>query len=270
VELRIEGVGVTIDARSIISDVDLVVAAGQLTALVGPNGSGKSTLLRTVYRALRPTTGVVRIGGDDAWRLRARDAARRRAVVTQHHGAGEDFTVAEVVAMGRGPHLGLFDRESARDRDLVDDAIARVDLAWAAERMFGTLSGGERQRALLARALAQQAPLVILDEPTNHLDVRAQLDLLALVGDLGVTLLAALHDLDQAAGYADRVAVLDSGRLVAAGHPDDVLTPDLIERVFGVQAHIAPHPLTGRPHICVAARAGSSTRHTGTATTEAP
>lgn len=251
-ELHVEGVGVTIDARAIVSEVDLVVATGQVTALVGPNGSGKSTLLRTVYRALRPTTGVVRIGGDDAWRLRARDAARRRAVVTQHHGAGEDFTVAEVVAMGRGPHLGLLDRESRRDRDLVADALARVDMTWAAERMFGTLSGGERQRTLLGRALAQQAPLVILDEPTNHLDVRAQLDLLALVDSLGVTVLAALHDLDQAAGYADRVAVLDAGRLVAVGAPDEVLTAELIETVFGVRAHIAPHPLTGRPHICVA------------------
>lgn len=263
-ELRVEGVGVTIDARPIVSEVDLLVPAGQLTALVGPNGSGKSTLLRTVYRALRPTTGVVRIGGDDAWRLRARDAARRRAVVTQHHGAGEDFTVTEVVAMGRGPHLGLFDRETGRDRDLVADALRRVDLTWAAGRMFGTLSGGERQRTLLARALAQQAPLVVLDEPTNHLDARAQLDLLALIGELGVTVLAALHDLDQAAGYADRVAVLDAGRLVAVGAPDEVLTPALIEAVFGVRAHLGPHPLTGRLHVCVAARERSSIPDRGT------
>jgi iron complex transport system ATP-binding protein len=252
VRLSVEGVGVVIDARQIVAEVDLVVEPGAMLALVGPNGSGKSTLLRTVYRALRPDSGVIRLDGEDAWRLRARDSARRRAVVTQHQSASADFAVVDVVAMGRGPHLGLLDRETARDRDLVADALARVNMTWAARRMFSTLSGGERQRVLLARAVAQQAPLVVLDEPTNHLDVRAQLELLALVRELGVTVLAALHDLDQAAAHADRVAVLDRGRVVATGEPWAVLTPELIEAVFGVRAHVGAHPLTGRPHIAVA------------------
>jgi iron complex transport system ATP-binding protein len=251
--LTLDGVGVSLDARPIVADVDLVVEPGELVALIGPNGSGKSTLLRTVYRALRPDTGAVRLDDDDVWRMRAREAGRRRAVVTQHQQSSTDFRVSEMVAMGRGPHLGLLDRERTRDRDLVADALQRVDMTWAADRLFSTLSGGERQRVLLARALAQQAPLVLLDEPTNHLDVRAQLDLLGLVRGLGVTVLAALHDLDQAAAHADRVAVLEHGRLVATGSPTGVLTPELIERVFGVRAHVGPHPLTGRPHIAVAA-----------------
>jgi iron complex transport system ATP-binding protein len=155
--------------------------------------------------------------------------------------------------MGRSPHLGPFDRETARDRAIADDALDRVGMAWAAHRMITTLSGGERQRVLLARALAQQAPLIILDEPTNHLDVGAQVDLLTLVRTLGVTVLAALHDLDQAAAFADRIAVLDHGRVAAVGPPAEVLTPELIAEVFRVRAHVGPHPLTGRPHVAVTA-----------------
>lgn len=250
--LVFDGVGVDLDGHRILSGATLTVPAGRVTALVGPNGSGKSTLLRTAFRALRPTTGVVLLGDDDAWRLPARQAARQRAVVTQHQTPSADFTVREMVAMGRSPHHGLLDRETSRDREIVDDALDRVDLGRAADRMFATLSGGERQRVLVARALAQQAPLVLMDEPTNHLDVRAQLDLLELVSGLGVTVLAALHDLDHAAAYADQVAVVHSGRVVAAGAPLDILTPALIQEVFGVHAHIGPHPITGRPHVAVA------------------
>jgi iron complex transport system ATP-binding protein len=250
--LSLSGVAVDIDARPIVADVDLDVEPGSFTALVGPNGSGKSTLLRTIYRALRPSAGAVRLGGEDTWALPAREAARRRAVVTQHQLTGSEFTVHEVVVMGRNPHKGWLDRESSHDRRIVGDALARVGLAALAPRAFSTLSGGERQRVLLARALAQQAPLIVLDEPTNHLDVRAQLDLLDLVRDLGVTTVAALHDLDHAAAYADRVAVLHDGRLVATGPPLEVLTPELIAEVFGVRAHVGRHPLSGRPHIALA------------------
>jgi iron complex transport system ATP-binding protein len=251
--LELTGVGVTIETRSIVTDVDLSVEPGQFVALVGPNGSGKSTLLRTVYRALRPTAGVVRIGADDLWRLPARDAARRRSVVPQHSTGGADFTVAELAAMGRTPHKGPLDRDTRADHDIVAEALDRVGLGWARHRPISTLSGGERQRALLARALAQQAPLIVLDEPTNHLDVRAQLDLLTLIRSLGVSTLAALHDLNHATAYADRVAVLHDGRLVADGPPLEVLTPQLIRTVFGVRAHVGTHPLTGSPHIALAA-----------------
>ena len=250
--LVFDGVGVDLDGHRILADASLTVPPSRVTALVGPNGSGKSTLLRTAFRALRPTTGAVLLGEDDAWRIPARQAARRRAVVTQHQTPAAEFTVREMVAMGRAPHQGLLDREGSGDRAIVADALERVDIAWAADRLFATLSGGERQRVLVARALAQQAPLVILDEPTNHLDVRAQLDLLDLVTGLGVTVLAALHDLDHAAAYADQVAVVHAGRIAAVGAPLDVLTPALIETVFGVHAHIGPHPLTGRPHVAVA------------------
>ena len=252
-KLELQGVSAVIDTRLIVSDVTLTVEPGEFLALIGPNGSGKSTLLRTIYRALRPADGVVLLDDADVWKLPARTAARRRAVVTQHQSLSVDFTVREVVTMGRAPHKSLLDRDGSADRELVTDALERVSLSGAGERLFSTLSGGERQRALVARALAQQAPLIVLDEPTNHLDVRAQLDLLSLVRELGVTTLAALHDLDHAAGYADRVAVLEQGRLVAHGAPLDVITESLLRKVFGVRAHIGPHPIHGRPHVAVAA-----------------
>lgn len=179
--LTLAGIGVEIDTRPIVTDVDLAVEPGRITALIGPYGSGKSTLRRIVYRALRPTRGTVLLDEDDAWRIPARRAARRRAVVTQHQSASAELTVREMVAMGRSPHKGMLDRETGTDRTLVTDALERVGIAWAAQRTFTSLSGGERQRVLLDRALAQQDPLVVLDEPTNHLDVRAQLDLLAVV-----------------------------------------------------------------------------------------
>ncbi|WP_067793668.1 ABC transporter ATP-binding protein [Actinomadura formosensis] len=250
--LDIAGLTAKIDAKPIISDVDLTAEPGQFVGLVGPNGSGKSTLLRTVYRALRPSTGVVSLDGRDLWRMPAKQAARHRAVLTQHGDLGAEFSVGEVVAMGRAPHKGLFDRDDAADRAVIDESLKRVDMLWAADRLFSTLSGGERQRVLVARALAQEAPLLVLDEPTNHLDVRTQLGLLDLIRSLGLTLLAALHDLDHAVAYCDHLVVLQAGRVRAAGAPLEVLTPEFVGEVFGVRAHIGDHPITGRPHIAVA------------------
>ncbi len=250
--LDIVGVHVELDSVPILHDVHLTAESGEFVALIGPNGSGKSTLLRTVYRALRPSAGAVHLDGDDLWRMRTREAARRRAVLPQSGDLDAELSVTEVVATGRTPHKRLLDRENDADRATIATALERVNMDWAADRLLSTLSGGERQRVLVARALAQEAPLLVLDEPTNHLDVRARLDLLDLIRELGLTLLAALHDLDHATAYGDRVAVLKEGRVVAAGPPAEVLTPELIEDVFGVRAHIGSHPITGRPHISVA------------------
>ena len=252
-KVTVAGVGVVIDDRAIISDVSIDVQTGHLHGVIGPNGSGKSTLLRCIYRSLRPATGVVRLDDRDLWRdLSARPAARRRAVVAQDSAIDLDFSVRDVVAMGRSPHKSLFERDSRRDAALVDAALANVGMTWAQDRLVATLSGGERQRVFLARALAQQAPILVLDEPTNHLDVRAQLELLELVRTQRLTTVTALHDLDHAASICDSITVLRNGRVVATGAPADVLTPTLIGDVFGVRAHIGSHPLTGRLHIAVA------------------
>ncbi|WP_433436182.1 ABC transporter ATP-binding protein [Nonomuraea sp. CA-141351] len=253
--LDLAGVSAHIDARPIVNDVHLTAGPGEFVALVGPNGSGKSTLLRTVYRSLRPSSGVVRLDGQDLWRMRPRQAARHRAVLPQHNQVADGLSVAEVVATGRHSHKRPLDRDTAADHAVVVTALERVGMDWATDRLMTTLSGGERQRVLLARALAQGAPLLVLDEPTNHLDVGSQLLLLDLIRSLGLTLLAALHDLDQAAAYADQVVVLRDGRVAGHGPPLEVLTPSFIEEVFGVRAHVGPHPITGRPHIALASPA---------------
>jgi iron complex transport system ATP-binding protein len=253
VKLTVHGVGVRIEDHDILQSVSLALRPGTFHGLVGPNGSGKSTLLRCIYRALRPTVGAVMIGDDDLWGdLDARQAARRRAVVTQDHPLDLDFSSRDVVAMGRAPHKRLFERDSRRDAEIVDRALDTVGMAWAADRIVTTLSGGERQRVMLARALAQEAPVLVLDEPTNHLDIRAQLELLEMIHALGLTTIAALHDLDHAASLCDEVTILNAGQVVATGPPAEVLTVERLRDAFGVRAHIGLHPLTGRPHIAVA------------------
>ena len=248
-KLRVEGVTWQVEARAIIDDVDLEIGPAEFVGLIGPNGSGKSSLLRTIYRALKPNAGLIVLDGDDVWRLSAREAALRTAVVTQERSGDFDFNVYEIVMMGRNPHKGIFDRDNPEDFRLVEEALKRVDMFGLAQRSFQTLSGGEKQRVMIARALAQQAGFLVLDEPTNHLDIRYQLEILELVKGLGVATLAALHDLNLAALYCDRLYVLNQGRLVAAGPPEAVLTPQLIGQVYGVKAQVQRHPLTGKLHI---------------------
>jgi iron complex transport system ATP-binding protein len=238
--MRLELTGVTV--RGIVEDITLNASA-EVVGIVGPNGSGKSTTLRCVYRALKPDSGAVLIDGESVHKRPG--LARELAALTQESQVEFDFTVAEVVEMGRLPH----DRDPARDRRVVADALATVDVAHLAGRSFLSLSGGERQRVLIARAIAQEPRVLVLDEPTNHLDIRHQLDVLALARGLGVTVLTVLHDLNLAASYCDRLHVLDEGRLVASGTPEEVLVPELIANVFHVTAHVVRHPATGVPQL---------------------
>jgi iron complex transport system ATP-binding protein len=238
--MRVELTGVTV--RGIVEDITLQ-AANEVVGIVGPNGSGKSTTLRCVYRALKPDAGVVLIDGENVHRRH--NLARDLAALTQESQVEFDFTVAEVVEMGRLPH----ERDPVRDARVVADALATVDVSRLASRSFLSLSGGERQRVLIARAIAQEPRVLVLDEPTNHLDIRHQLDVLALARGLGVTVLTVLHDLNLAASYCDRLHVLDEGRLVASGTPEEVLVPELIAKVFHVAAHVVRHPTTGVPQL---------------------
>ncbi|MER7418938.1 ABC transporter ATP-binding protein [Micromonospora peucetia] len=240
-KLQVQRVCVSIGSTPILRDVNLDVASGEVVGLIGPNGSGKSTLLRTIYRSVRPTDGQVILGDEDVWSLSARAAARRTAAVLQNSPTPPGLTVREVAALGRTPHKGVFDRESAEDHDIVVDALERTGMLGHAERIYGSLSGGEKQRVLLARALAQQPQLLVLDEPTNHLDIRARFELLELVHTLGVTTLAVLHDLDLAVRSCDRLVVLDGGKVVAVGPVLDALTPQVLSGVFGVTAETERH-----------------------------
>jgi len=251
--VRVDGVSVAIGTAAILDRAEVRVEPGQFAALVGPNGCGKSTLLRTVYRALRPSTGTVLLGDADVWRLSPKESARRTAVVAQEHHADFDFAVGEVVLLGRIPHKRPLDRDTAVDRGLARQALDRVGMRGFEDRTFATLSGGEKQRVLVARALVQQSPLLLLDEPTNHLDIRYQIETMQLVRGLGVTTLAALHDLNLAAQYCDRVHVMQAGRIVAGGAPAEVLTGELIEAVFGVHVERMVSPTTGRLHLAFTA-----------------
>ena len=267
--IAVHELSVRIDGSDIVSDVGLLAARGQMCGLIGPNGSGKSTLLRCIYRALKPVSGAVLIDGDDVRKLGAKATGKRVAVVAQDHDLDNDYSVTETVAMGRTPHKRLLDRDGAGDRRLVSEALDRVGMGWADQRTFQSLSGGERQRVLVARALAQQTSALLLDEPTNHLDVRAQLELLELVAELGLTTIAALHDLDHAAAYCDQLVMLAAGRVVASGPPTDVLDDGLVGEVFGVRSAVVAHPLTGRPHVVTAPRHPDA-RHTGHRQEKAP
>lgn len=231
--ISVDTLGVSLGGVQIVKGASLRIEAGEIAGVVGPNGSGKSTFLRTLYRHLRPTTGTVSAGGEDLWALSARENARRVAAVPQERAEEFDFTVREVVGMGRLPHSGMLG--STGDRSAaVDLAMQRTGVESLSERLLSTLSGGEQQRVLVARALAQEAPIIVLDEPTNHLDIRHQLELLQLLRELGLTTLMAIHDLNLAVAYCDTLHVLHAGRLVASGPPLHVLTPDLVESVFEV------------------------------------
>ena len=247
--LQVDRVNWSVEGRPILRDVSLSVEQGSITGLIGPNGSGKSTLLRCIYRALRPDSGTISLDGDDLRGLDSRETARRIAVVLQEYPSDFQFTVGEIVSMGRNPHKGMFDRDTTSDRTIIRQALARVGLAGFSHRNFNTLSGGEKQRVVIARTLTQQARFLVLDEPTNHLDIRYQLETMELVKGLGLTTLAALHDLNIAATYCDFIHVIDRGQIVASGRPEDVLHPQLIEDVFGVGATVGADPLTGRPSI---------------------
>ncbi|MEV3873178.1 ABC transporter ATP-binding protein [Streptomyces sp. NPDC049906] len=243
--LSLHDVSVRLGPVPIVTDCDLTVDDGERVGLVGPNGSGKTSLLRTIYRAIDPFAGSIALAGDDVRTLSQREIARRAALVAQDNNPDFDFTVEEVVAMGRGPWLRAFEATSGRDGDTIGRALERVRLTDYRTRRLSTLSGGERQRVLVARALAQESPLLLLDEPTNHLDVHAGLELLELVRDLGRATLCVLHDLNLAATYCDRLYVLHRGRIVAGGPPAEVLSPELVRTVFGVTCTHLTHPTTG-------------------------
>lgn len=245
------GVDVRYGEFQAIADLDLEVERHTVTALVGPNGSGKSTLLRALGRLVRPSLGSVLLDGRDIAHLPTREVARRLGVLPQGPTAPGGITVAELVEQGRYPHAGPLRMLRRQDHDAITEALEVTAMAPFADRSVDSLSGGERQRAWIALTLAQSAPVLLLDEPTTFLDVRFQLEVMELVRclnrDAGLTVVMALHDLQHAARYADRMIALSSGRVVADGPPSQVLTTVLLERVFGVKANIVTDPASGLP-----------------------
>ena len=241
IAIGLDGVTVELGGRAVVDDVSASVDRGEWVALIGPNGAGKTTLLRAIA-GLLPHAGRVSLLGRNAAALERRERARLLAVVPQTPETPPWLTVAEYVLMGRTPHLGPLAREGAADRDAAWHALERLELEELAERPLGTLSGGERQRAVVARALAQEASIVLLDEPTAALDIGHQQQALELLDALrdrqGLTLVAAMHDLTLAAQYADRVLLLSRGRIVADGTPGEVLTEDALSEHYGATVRV--------------------------------
>jgi iron complex transport system ATP-binding protein len=237
-------------ARAIVSDVSLEIARGRFSALLGPNGAGKTTFIRLLLGTIEPTSGTITFQGRPLADSTRADLARAIGVVPQ--GEGEpSFTVREIVAMGRYPHLGPWQRERVEDVAAIERAMYRCDVAQFADRWVTTLSGGEQQRVRLARALAQEPSALVLDEPTSSLDIKHEMttfEFLARLRDEGVTVLIATHNLNLAARYADVVMLMDNGRVVGRGAPLDVITPESIEATYDWPVDIVPHR-DGAPQV---------------------
>lgn len=223
-------------APLVLHDTSFEVGSGRVLGVVGPNGAGKSTLLRLLYRFQAPSTGQILINGQDLWAMPARTAACQVAAVLQEQPAAFGLTVREIVSLGRTPHQQGFAAAGAGDARIIDRVIGLLDLAGFEHRQFGTLSGGERQRVMVARALAQEPQILIMDEPTNHLDIRHQLEVLALIRQLDLTIVVSLHDLNMAADICDDLLILDNGQPRGFGPPDALLTEALVSQTFRIDA----------------------------------
>ena len=237
----------------VLRGVSLDVPAGEVVGLVGPNGSGKTTLVRAVTRVMPLRSGEARLLGDDCRALTRAELARRVAVVPQNPALPEGFTVLEIVLMGRTPHLRLLQSEGPPDLAAARRALTQTGATALASRFAHQLSGGERQQVVIARALAQEAPVLLLDEPTSHLDVGHQTAVMELVRRLcrerRLAVLATIHDLTLAALYCDRLVLLDRGTVVAEGPPDSVLRPEIIARTYGAEVAVLRHPVSGLPVV---------------------
>jgi iron complex transport system ATP-binding protein len=251
--LKIQNLSVNYGPRRILHDVSLNVQSGEVLALIGPNGAGKSTLIRGVSGVIPIAGGQIRTNGDDFASLSTIQRARYVSTVPQAVSLPPAYTVWETVLFGRTPHLGFLGQPSQKDEEIVRQSLQRVSALPFAERRVGELSGGEQQRILLARALCQSTPILLLDEPTAHLDLQYQVGLLELVRELAhrdnLAVLIALHDLNLAAHYADRIALIVAGRIKALGKPKDVLQAELIEEAYCLPVRVVKHPFLDLPLV---------------------
>ncbi|WP_276673702.1 ABC transporter ATP-binding protein [Selenomonas artemidis] len=248
-EILAEAVKLFIGKQAILKGMDFHLHDKEFLGIIGPNGSGKSTFLKCIYRVQRPSEGTISLDGRPIDDFSYRESAQRLSVVAQHNFYSFDFPVLDVVLMGRSPHKKLLERDNLHDYELARKALAVVGMAALETRSFSSLSGGEQQRVILARALAQQTECMILDEPTNHLDIKYQLQIMDIVKGLGLTVAAAIHDLNIAALYCDRLIAIKQGQVVGLGTPRELLTEEFIYDLYEVRSTVSIHPDTGRLNI---------------------
>ncbi len=251
--LRADDLSFAYGRDAVLSDITLSAEAGEVTAIVGPNGAGKTTLLRLLAGLLRPDRGRISVDGRDLQQSSRRQLARQIVMAPQLERPAWPLTVAQMVELGRVPHAGWWQPYSRADRAVVDRVLEQAGLTALADRLVTELSGGEYSRAVLARTLAQEPRILLLDEPTAHLDLKHQDQVLRrlrqLARDDGLTVIVTLHDLNQAAAHADRVALLEASRIRAYGPPEQVLTSEHLESAYGIAVSVVRHPETGLPWI---------------------
>lgn len=246
--LDISSLSFNFGSKNILADIDLSIKDNGIVGIIGPNGSGKSTLLKCIYRVLKPKTGTIFIDGKNINDYQFKETAKKMAVVAQHNDTHFDFNVLEMVLIGRSPHKKFMERDSAEDIELAYKALEQVNMKDFADRSFSSLSGGEKQRIILARALVQNTDCLILDEPTNHLDIKHQLHFMSLAKDLKITVISAIHDLNIAAMYCDKIYALKEGQIIASGSVDEVITEEVIKTLYDVEAKII-YDEEKKPHV---------------------
>jgi iron complex transport system ATP-binding protein len=251
--LKINNLSAFYGDRQILHEIQLEVDSGEIVALLGPNGAGKSTLIRSISGVIPIRSGNIFVDQKDVTSLSTMERARHISVVPQAISMPPAFTVWETVLLGRTPYLNFLGQTSAKDEAIARQALEQVDVFHLIDKRMDEISGGEQQRVLLARTLAQDTPILLMDEPTTHLDISHQIDLLKLITkqakEKKLTVLVALHDLNLASMFADRIAIVQNGLLCVAGTPQETLTSEIINSVYQVPVHIVPHPETGVPFV---------------------
>ncbi len=247
--LKVDDLSFQVDEARILKNIDLEIHKGEFVGIIGPNGSGKSTCLKNIYRVLNPTQGAIYINDKHLKKQTNKEIAKELAVVSQEFEYGFEFTVRDIVMMGRYPLKEFYERENEHDEDILNDSLKKVGVFELKHRSFSTLSGGEKQRVLIARAIAQETDFIIMDEPTNHLDVGYQMKVMDLVKSLNKTIFTAVHDLNIATTYCTKIIVINHGEIIATGTPSDIITEELIHTIYDVPSHIEYNEYLGRNMI---------------------
>jgi iron complex transport system ATP-binding protein len=248
-QLNVNALCWSVGERLILEQLSFSIKKGEFVGVIGPNGAGKSSLLRCIYRKLAPTSGSIEFNNKPIEQYTRSSLAQKIAVVLQEPPTQFDLTVMDVVRMGLIPNKPLLSFDTEQDIKDITDAIRKVDLLDKVQQAFNSLSGGEKQRAMIARAILQSPELLLMDEPTNHLDIRHQIEVLELAKTMGITVLVSIHDLNLAATFCDRLILIDEGKIVALGTPEEVLTETTLKQVFSVDTFIDSNPFTQKLRI---------------------